>query len=48
MILNACRIDIVHIQNVMGLSLDMFDVAKELKYLHKLYHENAKRSMFQR
>ena len=31
MILNACRIDIVHIQNVMGLSLDMFDAAKELK-----------------
>ena len=23
-------------------------VAKQLKYLHKLYHENAKRSMFQR
>ena len=23
-------------------------VAKSLKYLHKLYHKNAKRSMFQR
>ncbi len=30
MILNACRIDLVHIQNVIGLSLDIFDVAKEL------------------
>ena len=23
-------------------------VAKQLNYLHKLYHENAKRSMFQK
>lgn len=33
MILNACRIDLVHIQNVIGLSFDMFDAAKELNIL---------------
>ena len=43
MILSACRIDLVHVHHVMGLSFDIFDVAKEMQIplfvtLHDYYY----------